>query len=649
MLPGQSRQERANSSRTVAKTRGSPWNGNIWGMPKVIVLPDHVASQIAAGEVVERPASVVKELVENSVDSGAGQIEIAIASDCRDIRVADNGCGMEAQDAVLAFQRHATSKLSCAEDLNSLRTLGFRGEALPSIASVARVTCYTRGHDAVSGTRIEAAEGQISAREAGCAPGTVIEVCDLFYNVPARLSFLKKASTEFGHIHEIVQSLAVSYPGITFQLLNQGEVVLRTSGSGKLAQVMQEVGLLTGKEELLPVTRADLRYGMAVYGYVARAPYCRGDRKGILSIVNNRPVRCPLTYKALEYAFSDLIPRGRYPVAVLTVTIDPRQVDVNIHPTKKEIKYANSSDVYLAIQNAIRDAIRLRAEVEPAPEPANGYVQDVETAVSGDEGDSSGESLRREPLVREPAAMVLPSVSAGSPGATHQRLQQISFRDRLSYAPSAVRNLSNISNPCTSSRAHGASTLPSGWRMLGYLHNTYILVQTPDGLEIVEQHIAHERVIYERILAQRQTASSVSESSQRLVISAPLNLSPAQRACLEENLSSLRELGFDFDILGEQIACTQVPLELASKDYAASVQSNVEQLLLAEEVDFQLEASKSLACQAAIKNGMPLSESEIAELLSEWHSCERNDSCPHGRPISIKFSSDKLYQLFHPV
>src|SRR5579875_1707623 len=191
-------------------------------MPKVLVLPDHIASQIAAGEVVERPASVVKELVENSIDAGASQIEIAVGADCRDIRVADNGCGMEAEDAVLAFHRHATSKLASADDLWKLRTMGFRGEALPSIASVARVTCYTRTSSAASGTRVEVAEGTVSACETGCAPGTVIEVNDLFYNVPARLKFLKKPSTEFAHVHEVVQALAVAYPKIVFQLLNSG-------------------------------------------------------------------------------------------------------------------------------------------------------------------------------------------------------------------------------------------------------------------------------------------------------------------------------------------------------------------------------------------------------------------------------------------
>jgi DNA mismatch repair protein MutL len=618
-------------------------------MPKVVVLPDHVASQIAAGEVVERPASVVKELVENAVDSGATQIEIAIGSDCRDIRVADNGCGMDAEDAVLAFQRHATSKLQSADDLYSLRTLGFRGEALPSISSVAKTTCYTRTASATTGTRVDVADGQVSARETGCAQGTVIEITDLFYNVPARLSFLKKASTEYGHIQEIVQGLAVAYPKIAFQLLNQGEVTLRTTGSGKLAQVMQEVNMLTGREELIDITHADLRYGMAIYGYVARPPNSRGDRRGIMAIVNNRVVRCPVTFKALEYAFADLIPKGKHPIGVVTITIDPKEVDVNIHPTKKEIKYSNGSDVYSAVYHALKQALHLGNRQPEMPNVPEELEQAVIAATISPAYGAEGAAVVRE----APAGMLVPPSVAqeGSPRSTYQRLQQLSLRDRMPYAPSAQpapTGHSSIADPLPQAKPKPPATLPPGWRTIGYLHNTYILVQTTEGLEIIEQHIAHERVIYERILSQQQTRGRITENSQRLVLSAPLNLTAEQRACLLENIDALKSLGFDFDVQGEQVACTEVPLELASKDYAGSVQQNVEKLLVTGKADFHLEATKSLACQSAIKNGMPLSESEIVELLSEWDKCPRNDTCPHGRPIALQFSKDKLFAMFHP-
>ena len=249
-------------------------------MPKVLVLPDHIASQIAAGEVVERPSSVVKELVENSLDAGATEIEVSVSLDCRDLRIADNGHGMDAEDAVLAFQRHATSKLRSADDLYALTTLGFRGEALPSVASISKFTCYTRTHDAPHGIKVESADGKLTASEAGCAPGTVMEIRELFYNTPARLKFMKKASTEFGHIEEIIQSLAISYPHVSFTLIKDGDVALRTTGSGDLSTAVVQAKFFTGKEALLEVGHTEAlgakHAGLKLSGLIARPLHFRG-------------------------------------------------------------------------------------------------------------------------------------------------------------------------------------------------------------------------------------------------------------------------------------------------------------------------------------------------------------------------------------
>lgn len=597
-------------------------------MAKVLVLPEHIASQIAAGEVIERPASVVKELVENSIDAGATQIEISVSQDCRDIRVADNGCGMEPEDAVLAFQRHATSKLTSADDLWSLRTMGFRGEALPSVASIARIACYTRTAEAQAGTKVEAFEGTIAATETGCAPGTVIEVMDLFYNVPARLKFLKRPATEFAHIQETVQHLAIAFPKIVFQLLYAGQPVLKTSGSGKLAQAMSEAGFTSGREELCPVTFAELKYGMAIYGYVARPKHFRGDKKAILTIVNNRPVRCLLTFKALDYAYSDLIPKGKSPIAVLTITVEPGLVDVNVHPTKREIKYSNSNDVYLALQRAVIEALK-PSEAAPAP-----VAPGLRTYAS--EEVRSGEILVAEGKPVEPAA---------SRAVSTVRTTEQMRLDRLSLLP-ARTGTSQSALPASVRARVGA--LPGGWRLIGYLKETYFLVETPEGFSIIEQHIAHERVIYERLRAAQETPGRLSESSQRLVISVPLDLSAAQRAAVEEHSEILRKLGFDFELKDQSVLCTQVPLELAHKDYATAVQKIVEDLCVIGSAEMELEATKSVACQAAVKNGMPLSDSDIVQLIAEWRKTPGNDTCPHGRPVKLDFSMEKLYQLFHP-
>ena len=638
-------------------------------MPKITVLPDFIASQIAAGEVVERPSSVVKELVENAIDAGAHQIEIAVGAQCRDIRIADDGCGMSPDDAVLAFQRHATSKLNTAEDLSNLKTLGFRGEALPSIASVSRVTCITRNAESANGTKVTVEEGNVAAHETGCAVGTIIEICDLFYNVPARLKFLKKGSTEFGHIHEIVESLALAYPKIVFQLLNQGEVVLKTSGSGKLADTMVELEFVSPRVELLSVTGVDMRFGMAVYGNVGRPPLCRGDRKAIVTIVNNRPVRCPLALKALDYAFSDLIPKGKHPVAVLNVTIDPHLVDVNVHPTKKEIRYSNSSDVYLTIQKALVESTRrlnVPAEAAASSDDGDGKeepndeesvtssisVADITVAasapvssvpppspVSADAGNFTSVTTYSgapgTPVVRETR-----EIAVG--GKTYQRIQQLGMRDRLVSTPPSRTSkqyaLPSLKQP---------STLPADWRQAGYIFNTYMLFETPEGFKLIEQHIAHERVIYERILAQQEQPGRITDAVQRLIISAPLNLAPTQRAALADHLEFIQSLGFDFDFQPNYIACTQVPLELATKDYAGTVQQILEQLLKSDNAEFSLEATKSLACQAAIKNGMTLTDVEMVDLVSEWLNTPRNDTCPHGRRICLTYTKQELFELFH--
>jgi DNA mismatch repair protein MutL len=635
-------------------------------MPKVLVLADHIASQIAAGEVVERPSSVVKELVENALDSGATQIEISISADCRDIRIADNGCGMDVEDAVLAFHRHATSKLKNVDDLWNLNSLGFRGEALPSIASVSRVTCLTRTHEATEGSKIEAADGKVTTSVTGCAPGTVMEIQDLFYNVPARLSFLKRASTEFGHIQEIVQSLSIAYPSVAFSLLNQGNSSFKTTGSGNLATTIREAGLFSGREELCEVKAGDIDLGLSVHGYIAKPLHFRGDRKGVLSIVNGRPVRCPLTYKALDYAYSDLIPRGRHPFAVVVVTVNPNHLDVNIHPTKKEIKYSNANEVYVAIQRALIAALR-QAKTEAMAAAAerdreefhyqvNATRELQSTAYGGDDGGYDG---------RDAAGTLVStdSRSHGSEGVSPHssdnnkvserfdaRLsRQLGFKDRLQHAARLYEPVTAEEYSAETLPEQRTNSLPLGWKIAAYIHNTYIILETPEGMEIVEQHIAHERTLYERLLAQQAVAGRTTEYAQRLVISTPLELSPEQVDTLKENVEVLRKLGFDFDCESAVVTCIQVPLELAHKDYACAVQEIVQQLAIADGANLELEATKSIACQSAIKNGMPLSEKDLVQLLCEWHETPRNDTCPHGRPVRLKFSMERLFQMFHPA
>jgi DNA mismatch repair protein MutL len=611
-----------------------------------MVLPEHIASQIAAGEVIERPASVVKELVENSIDAGATSIEIDVDSGCLNIRVADNGCGMEADDAVLAFQRHATSKLSSADDLWKLKTMGFRGEALPSIASVSRLTCYTRTAAADIGTKLESNNGTISTTKTGCAIGTVIEVNDLFYNVPARLQFLKKSATEFAHIQETIEAIAIAHPKISFCLMKSGQQVFKTSGSGDRSKAIVESGFLRSTTDLLEVgwSVGDQEDAPAVqiHGYVAKPTTFRGDRKGILTIVNNRPVRCFITQKALDYVFSDLIPRGRYPVAVLSINLDAAKLDVNVHPSKKEIRYLHGNEVYAAVQQALLKTVR----------GASALVEKLEQQF-GARSDTGAlpPSIRLDPREdRQPLPTQLSFNNPFNDRVAEPKFEGYSFAAKLPDVSVSLVSEDTEDAPLgTSRQGLATSALPLQWRLIGYLHCTYFLIESSAGLEIIEQHIAHERVLYEQFLAIAEQRSEQLPQSQRLITSVPLKLTAAQLQCLQANQELLTRLGFEFEIEDETCRCIEVPIELASSDYSTALQQTLESLEGTGSAQTPLDTIKSLACQSAIKNGMPLSENQIIELINRWYVTPRNDTCPHGRPIKLSFSMDQLFQKFHPA
>lgn len=604
-------------------------------MPKINVLPDHIASQIAAGEVVERPSSVVKELVENAIDAKSKHIEINISSDCLSIRVADDGCGMEPDDAVLAFQRHATSKISNVHDLSQLMSLGFRGEALPSIASVSKFSCLTRTVQSESGVRVETKDGKVLSTETGCAVGCVMEVNDLFFNVPARLKFLKKAGTEFGHIEDVVLPLAVAYPHIVFELKRANKTVFKTSGSGDLKKVLTEVDFVSGKAELCRVESREKDLQIEIEGYLARPDVFRADRKGLLTIVNGRPVRCPLTQKALEYAYSDLIPRGRYPVGIINLTVPPQVIDVNIHPTKKEIKYQNSNEVYLSLHKAIGESLRQFKAEQVA------YMQNSTVYETSDLYKNESRELAAVSVAQEVSEYRTPSPVA-----------QLDFKKDLdyrpTYAPDRRDNVRTLPQPVSYQTIQtDEARLPVGWRLAGYIHNTYFVFETPEGVELVEQHIAHERSLYEKILAAQATESGVD--SQTLIVSEPITLTKSQVELLKEYQETLEKLGFKFNFsIAEKVSLSEIPVDVQVSECSGIIQKLLEDLELTESTDKFLDACKSLACQSAIKNGMYMSESQIISLISMWLKTQRNDTCPHGRPVRLKFSKEKLFEMFHP-
>ena len=338
-------------------------------MARIQQLSKHLINQIAAGEVIERPASVVKELAENSIDAGATKISIEINNDCRDIRVADNGCGIHPDDIMLAFSKHATSKIASDDDLFDIHTLGFRGEALASIISISKLTCTTRTVDFENGTKVKCENSEVKQTETGCAVGTIMDIKDLFYNLPARLKFLKSPNTEFSYIQELVQSLALAHPECSLELKKNGKTMLKTSAQNNLLQTIKEVYSSDVISNLKEVLKTDNLSGLKISGYVSTPDYTRSSKKSYHIYINSRTVKCSVFQKAIDTAYKSLIANGKYPFVVLNLEIPPADVDVNVHPTKKEVRYKNTNQIFNFIYTSIQAGLANYVERQQPQQP----------------------------------------------------------------------------------------------------------------------------------------------------------------------------------------------------------------------------------------------------------------------------------------
>ncbi|MCX8068197.1 MAG: DNA mismatch repair endonuclease MutL [Anaerolineae bacterium] len=565
------------------------------------ILPPEIVAQIAAGEVVSRPASVVKELVENSIDAGAREIRIEVADGGRRLmRVADDGCGIPAAEVELAFQRHATSKLASAEDLLRITTLGFRGEALASIAAVSRVTCATRAAWEETGTLLRLEGGEVvSRRPIGRPPGTTITVEDIFYNVPARRKFLRSSATERRHIDAWVTRYAMAYPGLRFTLAHDGREVFRSPGTGQVRDVLVAVyGVEVGSAlvEVLPDGDEVIR----VTGFVSPPYLHRADRGEITLFVNGRWVQdARLTYAILQ-AYHTLLPTGRYPLAVVMVALPPEDVDVNVHPAKAEVRFRDGEAVFRAVQRAVR-----RALVEEAPVPA-------------------------------PARRVFP------------------FRPAPEAPPVTVRPIPSV-GPVEPARPFQAPLeLPEGrgeklppLRAIGQVGATYIVAEGPDGLYLVDQHAAHERVLYEQMMARR----SEGVPSQPLLEPAAVDLPPDMAARVEEALPLLGRLGLEVELFGGNTFLVRaLPAALAHaspRDVLTEVALGLTEAR-GSRVEEEVERAivRRICKQGAIRAGQVLSREEMEGLLRALEKCENPRTCPHGRPTMIHISLAQLLREF---
>lgn len=583
------------------------------------VLPDQLASQIAAGEVVERPSSVVKELVENAIDAGATSITIDVRNGGRDlIQVADNGVGIPAGEIETAFLRHATSKLTSAEELWAIRTLGFRGEALAAISAVSRVTVVSRERHSDVGTRLVLEGSILAAREPVGAPaGTVIAVENLFYNVPARLKFLKSVTTEKRLIDEFVTRYALAYPAIRFRLSHDGRVTFQTTGSGATADVLLVAYGPDTTRQLIEVGNDTKNpTGITVRGFVSDPALSWAGRTHIQLFVNGRTIRDTRLTFAVVQAYHTLLPVGRFPLALLFIEMPPEEVDVNVHPTKVEVRFRDEGAVFGAVQREVRAALTGSA-------PARGLGGWPAASSPGGWGAFRGHDESGE----------LPSTQLDIPWQL-----QGPGRDIAPGEPGST----------------GAAIVPRGeegrlpiMRVIGQVGAAYIIAEGPDGLYLIDQHAAHERILYEQFLEQRKNQRV---ASQGLVAAATAFLSPSQAHLVEEQLPLLASIGFEIEPFGPNaFRMRAVPAILSRVDPVAALAAVVSDLENeSTPLQSQMEALviKRVCKTSAVKAGQTLSREEMEGMIMQLEACEVPHTCPHGRPTLIHLSAAQLARQF---
>ncbi len=592
---------------------------------KIQILPENLANQIAAGEVVERPASVVKELVENSIDAMASEIFVDIEKGGKTlVRVADNGYGMRKDDAFLSLERHATSKVKCAEDLFALNTMGFRGEALPAIASVSRLRLITRSVDDDSGWQIYAEGGTIRQADAvGVAPGTIVEVRNLFFNTPGRRKFLRKEETEFGHIADVVSRLALSRPDIHFRLAHNDRTYLEAYRHNRLEE---RAAALLGRNVasgLLSVD-ADSGNGEMLVGLLGSPGISRSTTGQVYTYVNGRFVRDRVVQHAIIEAYRSLLEKRRYPIAVLFIDMPPEMVDVNVHPTKHEVRFRNQQQVHDFIVTALRERLQ-QVTCEPAATHA---------------GLQSAEIGRTAPAVTP------------APGDYLDRVQEslAAFNEKVAASP-VMHAVSTVKGEMAgwSTGQNNASVMPDGWRLIGQYLNSYLICQINDELALIDQHAAHERIGFERL--RRQLASDGIES-QSLLFPVVLELDHRESAVLTEHLDDFSRFGFEVEAFGGRsftvksvpALVADVDVERLVRDLAAELNEIGRSGQLNDHVERVLAV---LACHSMIRANQALSQTEMQHLLKDLSAIDFGSCCPHGRPVMYRLPRRDIEKFFH--
>ena len=659
-------------------------------MGRIHVLSEHVANKIAAGEVVERPASVLKELLENSLDAGATRVKIQIEGGGRKlIQVTDNGCGMVRDDAMLAFERHATSKIRDAEDLLNIDTLGFRGEALPSIAAVSRVSLETRATEEDSGTLFEIAGGKIlKVEEQGLPPGTSIAVRDLFFNTPARKKFLRSESTELSHIASLVTHYALAHPEKHFELHSATNAILVAapveSHSDRIYQIL-------GKEtlgQLIPVTAGMMleRVGLPepppwrrgedyqkpapgeirAHGFVSKPEIQKLNRNSIFTFVNGRLVRDKTIQHAITEAYRNILPPTVYPVVLLFISLPNEEVDANVHPAKTEVRFRQQSVVHDFVRDTVRGALM---KARPVPQ----FTREITAQPTAATGLTPGSRPPFTPGMYADDPLAQPGVRDDF---LLQEDQQPSVTDRLQFygSPIAVEANGAVSgfgpaggatlansivgedtcgNMLPEEEVHPTevSLVLDSLRPLGQIRESFILAVNPEGLWIIDQHVAHERVLFEKILRER---GQMAVEGQRLLMPLLIELSPGQQAVFAEISDELRRNGFEAEPFGVRtIAIKTAPAGVQPADVEKMLIELLDQFEKDEQAvnleKVRAKIAASIACHAAIKINMPLEQTKMEWLLAELAKTECPMTCPHGRPVVLKYSVKEIQKAFKRI
>ena len=628
-------------------------------MPKILQLSPHVANMIAAGEVVERPASVVKELLENAVDAGASQVTVEIRDGGMTfLRITDNGCGMSPEDARTAFLRHATSKLRSAEDLAAISTMGFRGEALAAIASVSRIDLLTKTPGSLSGTSLHLEAGQITEdTEAGCPDGTTIIVRDLFFNTPARMKFMKSDTVEGSRIAAAVQMQALAHPQVAFTFLRDGKQVLQTPGTGSLEAA---VYCVYGRDcaQMIPVESKWEQYTLT--GYVSKPTDARPSRNMQTFFVADRPVKSALLIRALEEAYRNRLMQGKFPACVLHLRLPPNAVDVNVHPAKTEVKFLNEKAVFdcvhygvLAALNKAPDRPQVQFKPQAAPISAPPVmppeqpkkVQKQESffrTMTPAEFKTFTGAIKEAPKPDPVAAKATFAAVEKEPLVLHQSVLLPTAAPKPAPLPPLPPE-----PPVQPEPEQTTLDMPAAptWRLVGELYRSYVIVEQGEDAFLIDKHAAHERILFEKLKANQE-----SISAQTLLVPVPVRLSADACGELLSNAALLEELGFEVSEFGEgTVALRQIPMDLDQAQAAETLEEIAGDLLSGRRTDKNTvrdEILHTVACKAAIKAGWVNDEKELLALVETVMANEELKYCPHGRPICISLSKKQLEKQF---